>query len=312
MPNLIVPGAGGFIGVNLLRRIMFDRQFDRFERFVLIDPLSYGTQTIPQEVLADSRVRFERASIYTPGLVADLVGPGDVVIHLAAEINTADSPQMGVADDPVGYLRALTDARIGRLLFVSTADVYGINDSDDLTETDPVHPTTLYAAAKAAFEAYLSAFHARDGLPVVVLRPVTIYGPHQQPGWLVPVAITRALAGESIAIYGDGTARRDWIHVYDMCEVLVRGALTEAEVHGQVFNVGTGTEETVAALVHRIIDSVADPRVVVEYTAARPGDPPRQITSASKARHAFGWSPSRTLSAGLEHTIDAYRRAHTG
>jgi dTDP-glucose 4,6-dehydratase len=313
LPNIIIPGAAGFIGVNLLRRLHADPAFAGYENLILVDPLLYGVQKIPDEILADPRVRFERASIYAPGVLARLAGPGDVVIHLAAEVNTAAHPQTGVADDPIGYLRALVDARISRLLFLSSADIYGLNDSQDLVETDPVRPTTVYAAAKASFEAYLSAFHASHGLPVIVFRPVTIYGPHQHPGWLVPVAITRALTGQRITVYGDGSARRDWIHVEDLCDLLASAALTDRDdVHGEIFNIGTGTEDTVGGLVGHIVEAIAHPDTGIDYAPARPGDPPRQITTATKARATFGWTPKIGLREGLDRTITAYRQSTTG
>ncbi|MBF6300418.1 NAD-dependent epimerase/dehydratase family protein [Nocardia amamiensis] len=309
MANIVIAGASGFIGVNLLRRIHHDPAFEHFEQLVLVDPLQYGVQKIPSRILADERVRFERISIYAPGVAARLIGAGDLVIHSAAEVNTADSPQDGVGDDPIGYLRALSDAGIGRLLFMSSADVYGINDSDDLRETDPVSPTTIYAAAKAAFEAYLSAFHASEGLPVVVFRPVTIYGPDQYPGWLVPVVITRALAGRRVTLLGDGSARRDWIHVDDVCELLAAASLTDRDnVHGEVFNIGTGTEDTVLGLTRYILDTIDHPDCGLDLAPARPADPRRQVTTAAKARDTFGWAPRIGLREGLDRTIAAYRQ----
>lgn len=310
MANIVISGACGFIGVNLLRRIHHDPAFGHFDRLVLVDPLQYGVQKIPRRILADERVRFEQTSIYAPGVAARLIGAGDLVIHLAAEVNTAEHPQDGVGDDPIGYLQAVSAARVGRLLFMSSADVYGINDSDDLVETDPVRPTTIYSAAKAAFEAYLSAFHAGQGLPVVVFRPVTIYGSDQHPGWLVPIAITRALAGQRIGIAGDGSARRDWIHVADVCELLVAAALTDHDVHGEIFNIGTGSEWTVLDLVHHVLAHLGRPTTDIDFLPGRRGDPQRQITTAAKARAAFGWTPRIGLCEGLDRTIADYRQ-HT-
>ncbi|QIS23429.1 NAD-dependent epimerase/dehydratase family protein [Nocardia terpenica] len=309
MANIVIPGASGFLGVNLLRRIHTDPAFTDYEQLVCIDPLQYGVQKIPAPILDSPRVRFECCSIYTPGTLTRLAGPGDLVIHLAAEVNTAAHPQTAVTDNPLGYLRELADARIGRLLFLSTADVYGVNNSDDLTETDPIHPTSIYAAAKAAFEAYLSAFHAREGLPVIVFRPVTIYGPDQYPGWLIPAAITRALAGQPVPLFGDGTARRDWIHVADVCELLTAAALSgRDDVHGQTFTVGTGGEDTTLGVTRYILDTIAHPDASIEFAPARPADPPRQVTTAAKARSFFGWAPHIPLREGLNRTIAAYRQ----
>jgi dTDP-glucose 4,6-dehydratase len=312
MPNIVIVGASGFVGANLVRRIYADPNFNDFDRLILIDPLQYGLQKIPPEILADPRTRFEKESIYTPGLVSHLVGRGDVVLHVAAQINTDYHPQNNVDDNPIRYLRELSDAKIGRLLFMSSSDLYGLNNSDDLTETHPVRPTAVYSAAKAAFEAFLSAFHASDGLPVVTMRPVSIYGPLQEPGWLVPVVITRALARKRITVYGDGSARRDWIHVDDICELLTRAALTDDEsIHGEVFNLGTGVEHTVLDVIGHVLRTVGNPHIGIDYAAGRRGDPQRQVTSAAKARATFGWAPEVGLREGLQRTIAVYRQAST-
>ncbi|MBI1759382.1 MAG: NAD-dependent epimerase/dehydratase family protein [Actinobacteria bacterium] len=296
------------MAVNLLDRLHTDAALtSRYDKVILVDPLQYGVQKIPEAVLADPRYEFVEGSIYNPNVVTKVVGAGDLVIHLAAEVNSFTQPQSGSADDPVGYLKNLADARIGRLLFLSSADVYGVNDSADLVESDPVRPTVIYAAAKAAFEAYLSAFHALYGLPVVVFRPVTIYGPNQYPGWLVPRVITQALAGEQISITGDGSVRRDWIHISDVCDLLIKAALSgRDDVHGAVFNVGTGTEDSVLALTRHVLSRVGQPESLITFTADRPGDIPRQIAHAAKARRVFGWAPTTPLYEGLDTTIAWY------
>lgn len=310
MPNIVIAGASGFVGANLARHIHADPAFAAFDQLILIDPLQYGVQKIPARILTQTRTRFVETSIYSPGVVPELVGPGDVVFHVAAQINTHDTPQTDVADDPIGYLQALTEARIGRLVFMSSADVYGLNESEDLVETDPVRPTAVYSAAKAAFEAYLSAFHASEGLPVVTLRPVSIYGPLQQPGWLVPVVITRALNARRLTVFGDGRSRRDWIHVDDICALLTAVALAgDDSVHGEVFNAGTGVEHTVLEVIGHVLDLVGNDGIGIDFVPARPGDPQRQITSAAKARATFGWTPRMALREGLDHTVAAYRQA---
>lgn len=307
--NIVIPGAAGFVAVNLLARLQAESILtSRYDKVILVDPLQYGVQKIPKEMLADARYTFVHGSIYDPAILTTVLGEGDLVIHLAAEVNSFTAPQAHSADDPVNYLTALTNAGIGRLLFLSAADVYGVNDSSDLVEADPVHPTTVYAAAKAAFEAYLSAFHAMHGLPAVVFRPVTIYGPHQYPGWLVPRVITQALAGEQITLTGNGSVRRDWVHVADVCALLLKAATAaDADVHGQVFNVGTGVEETVLALTRHVLERTGQPESLIRFVADRPGDIPRQITRASKARQVFGWVPTVLLYEGLDTTIAWYR-----
>jgi dTDP-glucose 4,6-dehydratase len=298
--------------VNLLQHL--DTHPDiatRFGRVLLVDPLQYGVQKIPHAILTNPRYRFVQGSIYDPAVAEDVIGEGDVVVHLAAEVNSFTAPQASSSDDPPGYLQRLADKAIGRLLFLSSADVYGANDSPDLHESDPIRPTTVYAAAKAAFEAYLYAFHALRGLPFVAFRPVTIFGPNQYPGWLVPRVITQALNNEQISITGDGSVRRDWIFISDICDLLVKAALYEGDnIHGEVFNVGTGHESDVLALTRHVLDAVGRDESLITFVPERAGDITRQVTQGAAARTRFGWEPITPLRDGLAHTVAWYQEQH--
>jgi len=311
--NIVISGAAGFVGVNLLPRL--DTHADiaaRYRRVILVDPLQYGVQKIPPTILSDPRYWFVQGSINDPAVTEEVIGAGDLVIHLAAEVNSFTAPQASSSDDPPGYLQRLADKGIGRLLFLSSADVYGVNDSPDLQESDPIRPTTVYAAAKAAFEAYLSAFHAMRGLPFVAFRPVTIYGPNQYPGWLVPRVITQAITGEQISITGNGSVRRDWIFVSDVCDLLIKAALHAGDgIHGEVFNVGTGHELDVLSLTRRVVDAVGRGESLITFVPERAGDIPRQVTRGARARAAFGWEPLVPLRDGLAQTVAWYQDYHT-
>jgi dTDP-glucose 4,6-dehydratase len=310
--NIVISGAAGFVSVNLLPLMDAHPAIAaRYEQVLLVDPLQYGVQKIPPRILDNPRYRFVQGSIYDLAVADEAIGAGDLVIHLAAEVNSFTAPQAGSSDDPLGYLQRLADRGIGRLLFLSSADVYGVNDSPDLQETDPVRPTTIYAAAKAAFEAYLSAFHAVQGLPFVAFRPVTIYGPDQYPGWLVPRVITQAIAGEQISITGDGSVRRDWVFVGDVCDLLVKAALCPGDgICGQVFNVGTGHEFDVLSLTRYVLGKTGRDESLVTFVPERAGEIPRQVTSGARARAAFGWKPVTLLRDGLARTVDWYEARH--
>lgn len=299
--------------MNLLHRLQTRPDIvDRYDAILLVDPLQYGEQKLPPQLLTDSRYRFVHGSIYDPAVSGEAVAVGDTVLHLVAQVNSFTAPQTTTTDDPPGYLQHLADRRISRLLFLSTADVYGDNDTDDLQETDPVRPSTIYAAAKAAFEAYLSAVHAMRGMPYVAFRPVTIYGPQQYPGWLIPRVITQALTGQPITLTGDGTARRDWIFVSDVCDLLLTTLCHDGDdIHGQVFNVGTGTEADALTVTRQILTAVGADESLIRFVPDRPGDIRRQITSAIRARQTFGWAPTVPLADGLADTVAWYRRHPT-
>jgi dTDP-glucose 4,6-dehydratase len=263
--------------VNLLQRL--DTHPDiacRFGRVVLVDPLQYGVQKIPESILRNPRYRFVRGSIYDPAIAEDTIGEGDLVIHLAAEVNSFTAPQATSSDDAPGYLQRLADNSVGRLLFLSSAD----------------------------------AFHALRGLPFVAFRPVTIFGPHQYPGWLVPRVITQAINGEQISLTGDGSVRRDWIHVSDICDLLVKAALYEGgNIHGEVFNVGTGQELDVLSLTRHVLDAVGRDESLITFVPDRAGDIRRQVTRGTRARTTFGWQPVMALRDGLTRTVTWYQHA---
>lgn len=279
--------------MNLLARLDADpRIAASFDRILLVDPLQYGAQKIADPILLNPRYTFLQDSIYNPAVTDQIIGAGDLVIHLATEINSFTAPQTAASEDPLGYLQWLADRRIGRFLFLSSADVYGVNNSPDLQESDPVRPTTIYAA-KVTVEAYLSAFHALCGLPIVVFRPVTIFGPHQYPGWLIPRVITQAIQGQQISITGDGAARRDWIFVADVCDLLITAALHDSDdIHGEVFNVGTGDELDVLSLTRRLLRAVGRDDHLITFVP-----PPTDHRRAGASRYLEGRRNSAAVRA---------------
>jgi dTDP-glucose 4,6-dehydratase len=308
--NLVITGAAGFVGTHLLRRLaMHPNLLATVDRIFLVDPLQYGVQNIPADILADSRYTFVHGSIYDPSVTGRVLTDGDLMIHLAAEVNTFTAPQTRAHADPVAFLDQLVEHRIGRLLVMSSADVYGVNKSADLHEDDPVRPASMYAAAKAAFEAYLLAYHAQHHLPCVIFRPVTIFGPGQYPGWLIPRAIVQALHGAPITLTGDGSVRRDFLYVDDVCALLTAAAFHDSDdIHGQIFTLGTGHERDMLTLTRQILTAVGRDESLIRFVADRPGDPPRQITTAARARATFGWSPAVSLDEGLERTVAWYQK----
>jgi dTDP-glucose 4,6-dehydratase len=307
--KLIIPGAAGFVGVNLLEAIMQDEQLlGRYNKIVLVDVLQYGVQKIPQTVLDNPKFEFIQDSIYNEGVVDKLVEEGDAIIHLAVEENTFNAPQQKTTAGAEAYIEDIASKKPSRFVFISTADIYGINNADDITESAVVTPTILYAANKVAFEAYLQVFVNQAALQAVIFRPVTIYGNNQYPGWLIPRVITRAINGEKIQLTGDGSVRRDWIHVSDVCSAILKAVASDDKLAGEVFNLGSGTEMTVLEVTKHILKRVGQPESLIEFIPDRTGDIPRQITHAKKAQQKLGWKPQVDFLAGLDTTIDWYKK----
>lgn len=307
--KLVMPGASGFLGANLLDHILADDNIlNRYDELILVDVLQYGEQKISSAVLNHPKVTFIKDSIYNPDVLNKVIDANDVVVHLAVEENTYNNPQDSSTANIEEYVHAIADKKVNKFIFISSADIYGINNSDNILESDELKPTIIYAANKMSFEGYIQAYYSLANLPAIIFRPVTIYGPNQYPGWLVPRVITRAINNEKIQITGDGSVKRDWIHVDDVCGALLKALeSTNKKVFGQAFNLGTGYEMSVIDVTKHILDKTNRSEALIEFTPYRSGDIPRQITSAQKAKEYFDWSSMISLNDGLDSTIDWYK-----
>lgn len=306
--RLVIPGGAGFIGANLLDYIFNDQKLSQlFKEIVVVDPLQYVDQKIESQILGHKKVSFLKASIYDDNTADEVIKKNDVIVHLATEENTFENPQGDLSFDFGTYLRDTSKKQIRKFIFLSTADIYGINNSDNLLESEIIRPTTIYSANKVAFEAFIQAYFYLYNFPAVIFRPVTIYGPKQHPGWLVPRVINRVLQDKTIQITGDGLVKRDWIFVDDVCNVVIKALLSEKkEIFGEVFNLGTGKESSVMEVTKYILEKLDKPTSLIEFVESRSGEIPRQVTFAKKARGTFKWKPEIDFFDGLDKTIEWY------
>jgi dTDP-glucose 4,6-dehydratase len=300
----VITGGAGFVGSNLVQHL--HQQYSN-PQVLVIDALLYpgaGEALLP---LQSSNPNFKliKGSVSDPDVMLANVHEGDILIHLAVETGRPAK----FIETQVGGTKTVLDIalqrKVKRFIYQSTSDIYGINDSDDLTETAPVRATQIYAATKLGAEALVTAYHHTYGLPVTIVRPVSIYGPRQYPAWLISRFITRAQAGLPLPVMGTGHAKRDWIYVEDVCRALV--AVAEAPVDGEVFNIGTGKEYSVLEIAKEILRLTGRPESLLTFLPERPGDFQRQVTSAAKARQVLGWKAEVDFLDGLSRTVDWYR-----
>lgn len=320
--HVLVTGGAGFIGSCFVREVLGRRDGTRI---TVLDKLTYaGSEENLAPVRADpdqaGRLRFVRGDIADPELVGPLVAEADAVVNFAAESHVDRSIL-----DPEAFLRTgvigvhvLLEAcrreheraaagereRPPRFLQVSTDEVYGSIEVGFAVENDPLAPRSPYAAAKAAGELLVRAYHVTYGLDVVVTRGANTYGPYQHPEKLIPLFLTNALDGESLPLYGDGLQRRDWLYVTDHA-LAVEHVLRFGEP-GEIYNVpGTGertNREVVAALL-RLLDR---PWSLVRSVPDRPGHDRRYAMDGSKLA-ALGWRNRIGFEDGLRRTVDWFR-----
>jgi UDP-glucose 4-epimerase len=250
----------------------------------------------------------------------------EVVFHLAAQIDVRHSVSDPLHDAQVNVLgtvqmlQAVVGAGGARFVFVSSGGaIYGDTEAVPTPETHPLRPASPYGAAKAAGEAYLSAFAGSFGLETAVLRPGNVYGPRQDPrgeAGVVAIFTTALLAGKSPVINGDGLQTRDYVFVEDLADAAVRlltGPLGE-------YNVGTGRATSVVELTEELRRAVAETRPGSEGTLlpkpvhgpAKDGEQRRSCLDCSRAQSQLGWSAQVGLPEGLRRTVAFFAEREPG
>jgi dTDP-glucose 4,6-dehydratase len=319
----LVTGGAGFIGSALCYRLMQSPE----AHVTVVDNMTYAANPASLAPLeTDPRFRLVRADICDLPRMMDIVRAEapDVIFHLAAETHvdrSIDGAGAFVQTNIVGTFAMLQAARAHyeqarptgfRFVHVSTDEVFGSLGAEGLfDETTSYDPSSPYSATKAGADHLAHAWHRTYGLPVVVSNCSNNYGPRQFPEKLIPLVLLNALDGKPLPVYGDGLNVRDWLHVEDHADALVR--MAEAGVPGQSYAVGGSSEKTNIEIV-RLICGLLNARRPAEkphadlitYVTDRPGHDRRYAIDAGKIKRELGWTPSRNFEQGLADTVDWY------
>jgi dTDP-glucose 4,6-dehydratase len=172
------------------------------------------------------------------------------------------------------------------------------------TENSAFAPNNPYAASKAAAEHLVRAAHHTFGLHTTITRCGNNYGPRQFPEKLIPLALSNAMRGETIPIYGDGKNVRDWIYVADHCRAIML-ALDKGRP-GAVYNIGARNEKRNLEVIESLLDQLDRPRSLIRFVKDRPGHDRRYAIDPTLAETELGWKPVETWESGLQKTIDWY------
>ena len=303
--RLLVTGGAGFIGANFVHRAV-----DRGDDVTVYDALTYSGNPANLAGLEGRRgYRFVHADVCDGAALAEAMPGHDAVVHFAAESHVDRSitdPARFVSTNCGGtatVCRAALEVGVGRVLHVSTDEVYGSIDEGSFIEADPLAPSSPYSASKAASDLIALSYHRTYGLPVVVTRSTNNYGRFQYPEKVVPLFVTRLLRGGRVPLYGDGGNVRDWCHVDDNCAAIER-VLVDG-VDGMVYNVGAGNEIDNLDLTHRLLELCGADASSIEYVADRPGHDRRYSVDTQRIR-ALGWAPVHDLADGLAATVAWY------
>jgi UDP-glucose 4-epimerase len=319
----MVTGGAGYIGAHVVRAMVADGW-----PVMVYDDLSTGsTEHVPDGVPLVVGSVLDRQLLDTA--LHDHAVTG--VVHIAAKKNVGESverPLYYYRENVTGLqvmLEAMAAAEVNRLVFSSSAAVYGMPDTDLVTEDTPCAPMSPYGETKLIGEWLIRAAGRAYGLRSVSLRYFNVAGA-AEPALadtgvfnLVPMVFQRLEVGESPQIFGDdyptpdGTCIRDYIHVQDIASAHLGAARRLADAGAGAaltLNIGRGEGVSVREMVERILKVTNKEDVVAEVTARRPGDPAGVVASADRIREELGWSAQYGVDAMIESAWQGWRHCH--
>ncbi len=312
--KICVTGGAGFIGSNF---VYYELDKHPEDEIVCLDALTYaGNLETLEEAMKNPKFKFVKGDIADRKLIYDLFEKEkfDMVVNFAAESHvdrSIEEPEIFLQTNIMGT-QVLMDAcrtyGIQRYHQVSTDEVYGDLplDRPDLffTEETPIHTSSPYSSSKASADLLVLAYYRTYGLPVTISRCSNNYGPYHFPEKLIPLMISRALADESLPVYGKGENVRDWLHVYDHCSAIDL-VIRKGRV-GEVYNIGGHNERTNLEVVKTILATLNKPESLINYVTDRKGHDLRYAIDPTKIETELGWKPMYNFDTGIQQTIKWY------
>lgn len=307
MAHYLVTGGAGFIGSHIVDRLIAERHDVR-----VLDDLSTGT--LENLAQARDRIEFLQGDIRDRRIMAHACRGVEYVIHEAAWRSVPKS-----MSDPYGYvevnvlgtaslLEEALNAKVKRVVCVSSSSVYGETTRMPLREDQPTAPISPYGASKLADELFCGLF-ARMGLETAAMRYFNVFGPRQslenEYAVVIPKFIACLLRGEPPPIYGDGSQSRDFTYVDNVVEATILASRVPG-ISGEVFNIALGEEHTVLELAKEL-NAIMGLSIAPAFKPPRPGDVQRTLADASKAQRLLGWHGTVRFTEGLSRTVEWFR-----
>ncbi len=312
MIRVLITGGAGFIGSNYIRHALKTHATWEIWNF---DKLTYaGNLNNLKDIEKDPRYHFVKGDIADTHAVAEVMKNGiDMIINFAAESHVDRSikgSQEFLVTGVLGVQTLLDAAKENNVkLFyqISTDEVYGDVDHGQYSkETDMLHPSSPYSAAKAAGDLLVLAYARTHNVPIILTRCTNNYGPYQYPEKMLPLFVTNIIEGKKVPVYGDGEQIRDWLHVDDHCRAI--DVVLNKGVRGEVYNVGANhqPEWTNMQVTRLILDELKAPAELIEYVQDRPGHDRRYAVDTSKIQ-ALGWKVEVAPEEGLRQVVRWYK-----
>ena len=306
--KILVTGGAGYIGSVLVNKLI-----EQGHEVNVIDDLSNGFREN-----IDRRAKFTEGSILDKGNLNQALEGVEVVYHLAAKIRVEEGqakPELYKKVNIEGTLdliKACTDKKIAKFIFASTAAVYGDPEEFPVNESSKTNPVNVYGATKLEIDKYLEANAKNMGISTICFRFFNIGGAlktkegswlkikHEGATHLIP-SILHSSSNKPLLIFGndwptkDGTPTRDFVHVVDLADALIKALNSLDKAGNQVINLGTATGSTVLEVV-KTAEKSLNKIISYNFAARRAGDSFALVTSNQKAKEILNWQPTKTIS----------------
>ncbi|WP_276873989.1 NAD-dependent epimerase/dehydratase family protein [Dialister micraerophilus] len=302
--NILITGGAGFIGSHLA-----DALIKLNHNVTIIDNLSSGTKfNVPSEA------EFIEADIRTSSIANIFKNHKfDLVFHEAAQTLVPESiknPYKDADENIMGLINVLESCRqtgVKKIIFSSSAAVYGNNSNLPLSENESLFPTSFYGLTKTTSEKYLNLYFEYFGIHYTILRYSNVYGPRQGAngeGGVIYIFAKALAENKPINIFGDGNQTRDFISVHDIVEANI-AAITNG--NEKILNISTETETTLNELANKMINLSKKDKNLIHYKKPRNGDIYRSCLSNKNAVAELNWKPKISLDKGLIETITYFK-----
>lgn len=309
METVLITGAAGFIGSYLCDRFVNEGYF-----VIGMDNFLTGIPENIAHLFGKSNFKFVKYDVTNYIYIKEKV---NIILHFACPASPVDylnHPIHTMKVDSLGTLHTLGLAKQkkARYIFASTSEIYGDPQVHPQPETywgnvNPVGPRSVYDEAKRFSEALSMAYLREHDLDVRIVRIFNTYGPRMRmnDGRVVPNFITRALKGEPLTVYGDGTQTRSFCYIDDLVEGIYRVA-TRPDLKGEIFNLGNPDEYKIIEFARIIIELLNSPSKII-FKPLPQDDPKKRQPDITKAKKILGWEPKISLKKGLARTIEWFR-----
>jgi UDP-glucose 4-epimerase len=303
--KVLITGGAGFIGSHLTEMLLASRMEVR-----VLDNLSTGKR---ENLPANSSLEFVEGDIQDAQVVNRCVDGVGAVVHLAAVASvqaSIDQPLETHRTNFDGTLNLLEASRVHgvkRLLYASSAAIYGDAATVPVSEDTVPNPLSPYAVDKLSGEYYLRYYFTKFGLPATSFRFFNIYGPRQDPSspysGVISIFVNRLQQNLPVTLFGDGLQTRDFVYVADLADLLAR-AVNGQDGVGGVFNVGTGTRYSLLQLLE-YLEKLSGRKIVRQHVAARLGDIQHSCADVSRLKRVFGSAPATPFDQGLKQLLES-------